>query len=81
MPPALIVTVVTIAGIFAVVRFFVPSRKPDFGWPGWYKTLAHMLIGCLAGLAIGKSDWWIPVGIAVGLTGVEIVAFLTVRHA
>lgn len=69
-----IVALITLA--FAVTRFFVPSRKPDFGVTGLYKTAAHFFTAWLIGYAIGTEEF-APAMFAVGLTGVEIIAFVT----
>lgn len=72
--------VILILGLaFAICRFGVDSKKPDFSPIGILKVLAHFFVAGLAGYSLGTGDWF-PVIVAAALTAVEVFAFVTIPH-
>ena len=65
--------ILAVAIAFGVARFIVPVEgiaKEDI-----FKDMAHLVVGGMFGYAVGKKRWelW---AIAVGLTLVEVIAFI-----
>lgn len=58
----------------SVVRFNIVPGPLDLSWPTVYKDFAHILVGLLAGLAIGCRSWFYTL-LFVAICVVEVVAF------
>lgn len=61
---------------FALCRFAIENKVPDFSLAGVFKVAAHFLVAGIVGYALGSGQWDLFC-IAGALTGVEIVAFVT----
>lgn len=61
---------------FAVCRFGIATKAPDFSVTGLFKTAAHFFVAGIVGCAFGSGQWEL-LWIAGALTAVEIFAFLT----
>lgn len=72
-------TLFAIVLAFAVARFFVPAVAVDMTATGLFKDAAHLLVGGLfgAGLATRERRYLL---LAVGLTAVEVVAFVLLNR-
>ncbi len=64
-----------IALVLAVIRFRIPSVKPDFSSTGILKVAAHFYTS--ACFTVAYCNWdWVPLAIGLALTGAEIFAFV-----
>jgi hypothetical protein len=70
--------VIAVALAFALGRFALTFPHHPFSVAGTYEALAHLFVGGLFGAALAARKWW-PLWVALGLTGVEALAFVTGR--
>jgi hypothetical protein len=75
---AIRVVLILLAALFAVARLFVGHREPSLA--GSYQALAHLFVGGLLGAWLVDRQQWAWCGwLALGLSAVEVLAFVLGR--
>ena len=72
-----LIVLLAVASVFAGVRFTIPTRPLSLA--GTYQAFAHLFVGGLIGAYTASGEWPLLL-LLIGLTGVEVVAFVMGRR-